>query len=116
LAVSIRQALADDHNLDIGLVLVADQTYSEERIQELSDTLKDLCLSQCLLITLSIVGIEMEDDDIFESLSAILGQVPFGVKLEILISNDASTKKSIRDLCTEIFEAFDSKLVVNYFA
>jgi hypothetical protein len=68
LAVSIRQALADDNNLDIGLVLVADQAYTEERIQELSETLTDLCLSQCLLITVSVVGIEVDDDDIYENL------------------------------------------------
>jgi hypothetical protein len=30
---AIRQALADDMNLDIGLVLVADQSYSEATIQ-----------------------------------------------------------------------------------
>ena len=115
MAVSIRQALADDNNLDIGLVLVADQAYTEERIQELSETLTDLCLSQCLLITVSVVGIEVDDDEIYENLSGILEKVPFGMKLEILFSNDANTKKGIRDLCTEIFESFDSKLVVNYF-
>jgi hypothetical protein len=115
LAVSIRQALADDNNLDIGLVLVADQAYTEERIQELSETLTDLSLSQCLLVSLSIFGIEVDDDDIYENLSGILEKVPFATKLEILFSNDANTKKSIRDLCAEIFESFDSKLVVNYF-
>ena len=65
---------------------------------------------------MSIVGIEVDDDEIYENLSGILGQVPFGTKLELLLSNDTSTKKSIRDLCSEIFEAFDRKLVVNYFA
>ena len=115
MAVSIRQALADDNNLDIGLVLVADQAYTEERIQELSETLTDLCLSQCLLITVSVVGIEVDDDEIYENLSGILEKVPFGNKLEILFSNDANTKKSIRDLCAEFFEFFDSNLVVNYF-
>ena len=115
MAVSIRQALADDNNLDIGLVLVADQAYTEERIQELSETLTDLSLSQCLLVSLSIFGIEVDDDDIYENLSGILEKVPFATKLEILFSNDANTKKSIRDLCAEIFESFDSKLVVNYF-
>jgi hypothetical protein len=115
LAVSIRQALADDNNLDIGLVLITDQSYTEERIQELSETLTDLCLSQCLLITVSVVGIDVEDDDICENLSGILEKVPFGTKLEILFSNDAKMKKGIRDLCAEIFESFDSKLVINYF-
>jgi len=81
----------------------------------LSETLTDLCLSQCLLITVSVVGIEVDDDEIYENLSGILEKVPFGKKLEILFSNDANTKKSIRDLCAEFFEFFDSKLVVNYF-
>ena len=37
------------------------------------------------------------------------------MKLELLFSHDKNTKKSIRDLCTKIFESFDDKLVVNYF-
>ena len=64
---------------------------------------------------MSIVGIEVDDDNIYENLSSIVDKVPFGTKLENLFSKDVSTKKSIRDLCNEIFESFDSKLVVNYF-
>jgi hypothetical protein len=33
LAESIRKAVADDSNIDIGLVLVADKAYSEEGIE-----------------------------------------------------------------------------------
>jgi hypothetical protein len=42
---AIRQACADDINLDIGVVLVSDQSYSEATIQLLCDALTDLCLS-----------------------------------------------------------------------
>ena len=61
------------------------------------------------------MGIEVDDDNIYENLSSIVEKVPFGTKLENLFSKDVSTKKSIRDLYNEIFESFDSKLVVNYF-
>jgi hypothetical protein len=78
LAVAIRQALADDKNIDIGLVLVADKGYLPSIIQELCNTLNELCLSSRLLITVSVVGIDVDDDEIFENLSCILDQVPFG--------------------------------------
>jgi hypothetical protein len=43
--VAIRQALADDTKIDIGLVLVADHSYSESSIQMLCDMVTELCLS-----------------------------------------------------------------------
>ncbi len=67
------------------------------------------------MITVSIVGIDVDDDDIFENLSCILDQVPFGLNIEVLFEYDANVKELIRDLCTEIFDSFDNKLVVNYF-
>lgn len=45
MAVALRQALAEDTNIDIGLLLVADNSYSEAIIQELNDTITELCLS-----------------------------------------------------------------------
>ena len=115
MAVSIRQALADDTEIDIGVLLVADQSYSESSIQELSDTITELCLSQRLLITVSIMGIDIEDDNIFENLVSILDKVPFGGNIDVIFEQDAKIKEVIRGLCTEIFDSFDNKLVVNYF-
>jgi hypothetical protein len=61
------------------------------------------------------MGIDLEDDEIYENLSSILEKVPFGVKIDILFEQDAKIKEVIRGLCTEIFDSFDKKLVINYF-
>ena len=64
---------------------------------------------------MSIVAIDVEDYCIFDNLQHILNQVPFSVNIEVLFEYDANMKELIRDLCTEIFDSFDNKLVVNYF-
>jgi hypothetical protein len=61
------------------------------------------------------MGIDLEDDEVYENLSSILEKVPFGVKIDILFEQDAKIKEVIRGLCTEIFDSFDKKLVINYF-
>jgi hypothetical protein len=61
------------------------------------------------------MGIDIEDDDIYDNLSSILEKVPFGVNIGVLFEQDAKRKEAIRGLCTEIFDSFNNKLVVNYF-
>jgi hypothetical protein len=61
------------------------------------------------------MGIDIEDDDIYDNLSTILDKVPFRVNIGILFEQDAKRKEAIRGLCNEIFDSFDNKLVVNYF-
>ena len=61
------------------------------------------------------MGIDIEDDDIFDNLSSILEKVPFNVKIDILFEQYAKRKEAIRGLCNEIFDSFDIKLFVNYF-
>ena len=115
MAVAIRQALIDDTNIDVGLVLVADQSYSESTIKELCDTLEELCLSQRLLITVSIMGIEIVHDEIFENHLSIIEKVPFAGNIDVMFKQDAKIKEVIRNFCTLIFDSFDNKLIVNYF-
>ena len=61
------------------------------------------------------MGIDINDDGIFENLVSILDQVPFGGNIDVIFEQDAKIKEVIRGLCTEIFDSFDNKLVVNYF-
>jgi hypothetical protein len=61
------------------------------------------------------MGIEIDDDDIFDNLSSILGKVPYRVTIDVIFEQDAKIKEVIRGLCNEIFDSFDNKLVVNYF-
>ena len=61
------------------------------------------------------MGIDIDDDEIFENLVSILDKVPFGGNIDVIFEQDAKIKEVIRGLCTEIFDSFDKKLVVNYF-
>lgn len=61
------------------------------------------------------MGIDIYDDDIFENLLSILEKVPFGGNIDVIFQQDAKIKEVIRGLCTEIFDYFDNKLIVNYF-
>ena len=61
------------------------------------------------------MGIDIEDDEIFDNLSSILEKVPFRVNIGVIFEQDAKRKEAIRGLCNEIFDSFDNKLVVNYF-
>ena len=61
------------------------------------------------------MGIDIDDDEIFENLVSILDKVPFGGNIDVIFEQDAKIKEVIRGLCTEIFDSFDKKLVINYF-
>jgi hypothetical protein len=61
------------------------------------------------------MGIEIDDDDIFDNLSSILEKVPYRVSIDVIFEQDAKIKEVIRGLCNEIFDSFDKKLVLNYF-
>ena len=61
------------------------------------------------------MGIDIDDDEIFENLVSILDKVPFGGNIDVIFEQDAKIKEVIRGICTEIFDSFDKKLVVNYF-
>ena len=61
------------------------------------------------------MGIDIYDDEIFENLLSILEKVPFGGNIDVIFQQDAKIKEVIRGLCTEIFDSFDNKLIVNYF-
>ena len=61
------------------------------------------------------MGIEIDDDHIFDNLSSILDKVPCPVSIDVIFEQDAKIKEVIRGLCNEMFDSFDNKLVVNYF-